>query len=551
VLPGGASAVVKVEHTDARGERVLVRRGVVAGENVMSAGDDLMLGDVALPAGTRLAPADIGVLAAAGEIDVEVWRRPTVGIVSTGDEVRPAGAELEPGQIHDVNGPFLAAAVERAGGLASALGIVRDDRQEIEAALLAATSSCDLVLSSGSTSAGAGDVVYRILQERGELLVHGIKLEPGKPTVIARLAGVPFFGLPGNPASAAVVFETLVAPLLRSAGGVHASPERLRLRASLTSDIRPAPGRHMLRMVGVVGRGETARAYPVEKRSGAISLLAQADGFVEVPEDAGRVVAGSEVEVWLFQDRAALPDALLMGSHCLGLRPLFTALAPLVTRSVHVGSLGGVRAVARGIADAAGVHLREPDGSYNVAALERMGIAGVVLVRGYRRRQGWIVAAGNPRGWTGIAGLVDGGGRIVNRVAGSGTRILLDELLGEEARRRGVPPSALAGRLAGFDVEAASHSAVAAAVKAGLADCGLGIEAAASLNGLGFVPVAEERYDFLLRTETLGSPFGEALRRALPAASFRAAIELLPGYHADPSGGEVVWRAGPHEPNPQ
>jgi molybdate-binding protein len=232
-----------------------------------------------------------------------------------------------------------------------------------------------------------------------------------------------------------------------------------------------------------------------------------------------------------------------MGSHCLGLRPLFAALAPLAARSVHVGSLGGVRAVARGVADAGGLHLRDPGGDYNVPVLARMRLEGVALVRGYRRRQGWILPPGNPRGVAGIGDLLAGGLRIVNRTPGSGTRVLLDELLAREAELRGEPPDALARGLAGFDVEAASHSAVAAAVRAGLADAGLGIEAAAALNGLDFVPVTDERFDFLVRLETLAQPFGRSLREALASSRFARELERLPGYTASAAAGEVVWRA--------
>jgi putative molybdopterin biosynthesis protein len=543
LLPAGANAVVKVELTDPAGERVLVRRGVVPGENLMSAGDDLMAGDLVLAAGSRLGPAQIGLLAAAGEVDVSVWARPRVGVLSTGDEVRPVGEELASGQIHDINGAFLAAAVEEAGGVVVELGIAGDDREAIEAVLRRAAGRCDLVLTSGSTSAGAGDVVYRILGEGGELLAHGVRVEPGKPTALARLAGTPVVALPGNPASAAVVFDTLVAPLLRKAAGLDAAPPRRRLRATLATEIRTSPGRRLLRMVGVVGRGDRARAFPIEKRSGAISLLAQADGYVDVPEGLARLEAGTPVDVVLFEDRSALPDALFMGSHCLGLRILFRHLAPLAARSVHVGSLGGVRAVSRGVADAAGMHLLDPGGSYNVSTLERMGVRGVALVRGYLRRQGWIVPAGNPRAITGVADVLDRGARIVNRVPGSGTRLLMDELLAAEARRRGRSVEELANGLPGYGVEAATHGAVAGAVRIGTADTGLGIEAAGRLNGLDFIPVAEERYDFLVRAEALDSEFGRALCGALADGQFHLDLAELPGYRADEESGRVVWMA--------
>jgi putative molybdopterin biosynthesis protein len=540
-LPSGANAVVRVEFTDADGDRILVRRGVAPGESLMSAGDDLMVGDAALVTGTRLGPAEVGVLAAAGEREVTVWARPRIGILSTGDEVRPVEAPLDAGQIHDINGAFLAAAVARAGGVAVPLGIVGDDRDAIEATIVGAAGRCDLLVTSGSTSAGAGDVIFRILEERGELFAHGVLIEPGKPTALARLGGLGIAALPGNPASAAVVFEALIAPLVREAAGRESRPPRQIVEATLATEIRTSPGRRLLRMVGVVGRGPEVRAYPIEKRSGAITLLAQADGYVDVAEGLARLEAGKRVIVNLFEDRSAVPDVLFMGSHCLGLRFLFRELAPLSARSIHVGSLGGVRAVTRGVADAAGVHLLDAGGAYNVATLERLGVRGVALVRGYLRRQGWIVPPGNPLRIAGLSEIVEGGFRIVNRLRGSGTRVLMEELVEAEAARRGVTSETVTAHVPGFDVEAATHSAVAAAVRTGTADAGLGLQAAAVLNGLDFLPVADERYDVLVPIRVLDEALGPALARALASEGFAAALRSLPGYALDDAAGSVIW----------
>ncbi len=296
-VPEGADAVVMVEDTRRRGDSVLVYSSLRSGENILPAGMDMAMDEMILHKGLKLAPRHIGVLAAVGQSMVWV-RSVTVGIISTGNEITIPGAPLEPGMIYDTNSYTLYAAARECGADAKMYGIVRDNRHAMEQALVHAVYECDIVLTSGSTSAGVDDVMYRIIEDKGQLLVHGINFKPGKPVIIGMMDDVAVIGLPGSPTSALVVFNELVAPLIRrTLGMTHAS--RPRRQATLATDIH-SEDRHELLSVRLDGN----RVYPADKTSASITTLAQADGFIEIGAGVKFVKAGTDVEVTLFSMNA-------------------------------------------------------------------------------------------------------------------------------------------------------------------------------------------------------------------------------------------------------
>jgi len=362
MLPDGADAVVMVEYTEEVGSRVLIRRAVHSWENVMRAGTDIRRGVRVLPQGTLLGAREIGVLAAIGVSQVCV-RSLVVGIISTGDELVPVGERMEPGQgkVYDVNAHTISAAVRECGATPIMYGIIPDDREKTIELLKKATSECDLILTSGSTSAGSGDIMPRILEECGEVLAHGINIKPGKPMIIARMEK-PVIGLPGFPTSALSMFYFLVAPRLRdilasestsSAVTIAAGRERDGHveRAVLGSRIQSV-GRHQLLPVAVV-RGF---AYPVVKGSGAITALAAADGTIEILPEVEIMEPGETVEVVLFGERSA-NDFVIAGMPCNDLNPLIATL-PFRVRVISTGVAAGIYAVRNEIADVAGIPLR-------------------------------------------------------------------------------------------------------------------------------------------------------------------------------------------------
>ncbi len=522
VMPGGADAVVMVEYTSVERE-LYIRRPVAVNENVMPAGSDIMAGERVLKKGTLLGVREIGVLAAVGKRKVEVSRL-NVGIISTGNELAEPGSELHAGGIYDINSFTLASGVKECGATPVLYRIVKDNEGEIKRALMEASKN-DLILTSGSTSAGSGDVMYRIIEEHGTIFAHGIDIKPGKPAIIGEVFGKPIIGLPGYPSSALVIFNEFIAPLIRKITGKK--EKRLRTKAKLAVRVR-SEGRTQLLPVGIVRNW----AYPVEKGSGAITTLSEADGFIEIPARVEMMEAGETVDVTLFGEPEPV-ELLFIGSHCLGFDVL-ADMSGLKIRVINVGSSGGLAAIRNGVADIAGVHLLDESGVYNTPFLGKFGIGNAVVIKGYLREQGLIV-----RRESSISGFEDIiGARFINRNTGSGTRAITDRKLQELAKQRGTSFEELANCIDGYHTEAKTHSAVAAAVKLGKADAGVGIRTAAELNGLRFIKIAEEEYDFVIPAKLLESREIRRFLEALRSKEFRE--KLPPGIRTYERTGEII-----------
>ncbi|NJD77527.1 MAG: molybdopterin biosynthesis protein [Candidatus Methanoperedens sp.] len=526
VMPSGADAVVMVEYTGAGGDNIKVFRPVSVNENVMHAGSDIMAGERVLKKGTLLGSRDIGVLAAVGRKTVNIYSL-NVGMISTGDELEKPGNELKPGRIYDINSFSLSSAIKECGGIPVNYGIIRDDEALMKNTLEKAGKECDIILTSGSTSAGSGDIMYKIIGGHGDILAHGIDIKPGKPAIIGTVFGKPVFGLPGYPASALTIFNEFVAPVIRRATGKM--EERIKMKAKLASRVRSG-GRSQLLPVSIVRGG----AYPIEKGSGAITTLSEADGFIEIPGNMEMIEAGESVEVTLF-GKLETYDLLFVGSHCLGLDTL-TDIMELKMRVINAGSSGGLSAIRSGTADIAGVHLLDESGVYNIPFLERFGIHDAVVVKGYLREQGLIV-----RKDSSIRGLEDlVNMKFINRNTGSGTRVLTDLKLQKIAEQKGLLFEELAESIEGYHTEAKTHSAVASAVRLEKADAGVGIRTVAELNGLKFIKIADEEYDFVIRKELLGAREIKKFLEALRSDEFR---EKLPsGLRAYERTGEIVQK---------
>ena len=513
MLPRGADAVVPVEVTDLDGDRVVVRRAVVPGGAVSFAGTDVGAGETVLFAGTRLTSRETGVLAAIGAHEVAVVHRPRVAILSTGDEIVQPGAPMRAGLVYDSNGRILADAVAELGGEAWFLGAFRDDEAAVREALGRALAGADLVLLSGGTSKGEGDLNARVVAALDPgVVVHGVALKPGKPICLAAHRGKPVVILPGFPTSAIFTFHEFVAPVLRRMGGVGAGP-RETLRARLAVQTSSERGRLEYLLVGLVRRddGQLA-AYPMGKGSGSVTAWSRADGFVRVPRNTEIVEANTLVDVTLIGSGHAVADLVVVGSHCAGLDRIASALARegFTVKVQAVGSQGGLAAAQRGECDAAPMHLLDPaTGRYNQPFLG----AGLRLLRGYLRMQGVATRADETRE---IAALLDDASlRMVNRNRGSGTRVLIDGVL---AGRR--PP--------GFAYEPRSHYAVAAAIAQKRADWGVTIEPVARSKGLRFRPLRAEHYDFAIPASRWDRPAVAALRRLLAAGSpLRAELQQM------------------------
>jgi putative molybdopterin biosynthesis protein len=495
MVPRGADAVVLVENTELVEQEglqaVQVSKAIPAGSFITFAGTDIGRGETVLRAGQLLTSRDIGLLAAVSRPDVPVYRRPRVAVISTGDELVQPGDPPRTGGVYDSNGAIVAAAVEELGCEAVRLGAV-PDVWEAQRDILAKGLECDAVILSGGTSKGAGDLSYEVvggLSDPG-VVVHGVAIKPGKPLCLAVTDRKPVVILPGFPTSAIFTFHQFVAPMLRLLAGVPEETHE-QVQAELPMRVSSERGRTEFLMVGLLRTERGFAAYPMGKNSGAVTAFSNADGFIRIEAQTERLAAGTPVTVQLLSRRLAPADLVTIGSHCVGLDYLLRRLQRdgLTTKSMHVGSQGGLAAVRRGECDIAGIHLMDPtSGQYNRPYLSE----GMRLLPGYRRLQGFVFRRGDAR-FSGAttpqqataAALADPLCIMVNRNAGSGTRVLIDELLG------GVHPP-------GYAVQTKSHNAVATAVAQGRADWGIAIDTVARLYDLEFLPLQEEHYDFAI-----------------------------------------------------
>jgi len=532
VVPRGANAIVMIEHTEASDDgELFVRQAVTPGHGIAFAGGDISAGETVLRRGELLTSRETGLLAAVGEPSVAVWRRPIVAVISTGNEIIPPGKPMKLGLVYDSNARILCDAVREAGGKPYPLGIVRDDLQALRDKLHESLDHCDLVLFSGGTSKGEGDLCYHVVAELQQpgIVAHGVALKPGKPICLAAENGKGVVVLPGFPTSAIFTFHEFVSPVIRGLAGLT-TPDHSRLRATMAVQVHSEVGRTEFLLVGLAhpanpnrdaesNSGSIPSAFPMGKGSGSITTFSKADGIVVIAKEQEILEAGAGVEVKLLSRDLVLADLNVIGSHCIGLDMLLSMLEMQGFRCKHfnVGSTAGLLAAQRGECDLAGIHLLDSEsGCYNKPLLG----PNVILVPGYARMQTIVFRQDDQRfvglDLTAVRKLVRSHSSLlmVNRNQGSGTRVLLDQWLG------GFQPN-------GYANQSRSHNAVAAAVAQGRADWGIAIQVAADRAGLSSLSLAEEHYDFAVPAERYELPPIQAFRRLLENPRVRQELVSL------------------------
>ena len=503
VLPRGADGVMMIENTfpannaESGTNMIQVLKPIAPNAGVSLAGSDIGAGEVVLRIGEHLGYRETGTLAALGEADIKVWKRPKVAVISTGNELIAPGEQMEMGKVYDSNSTVIAHAVEELGCEAIRFGIVPDEEAQLESVLRIALA-LDFVLLSGGTSKGEGDLNYRVFEKfrNPGILVHGVSLKPGKPLCLAVLEGTPAAILPGFPTSSTFTFSKFIAPILRKLAGL--APERSsQVKAKVPLRLNSDKGRTEFNLVHLVRNEDGFSAYSTGKGSGSITGFARADGFMEIPRNTEMLEAGEETTIHLLGESARPPDLMIIGSHCVGLDFLIGEMQKLGVscKFLAVGSLGGVLAAQRGECDLAGTHLLdEASNHYNHHLLTPE----LDLIKGYRRSQGLLFRKDDSRfalvkqnfEETIRQLMEDKNVRMINRNLGSGTRVLLDRLLLEQ-------------RPSGFFQEAKSHNSVAAAIAQKRADWGIAIHSVAEDSGLAFFPMQDEEYDFIIPQKRL------------------------------------------------
>jgi putative molybdopterin biosynthesis protein len=528
------------------GDTAQIREAAAPWQHIRPIGEDIVTGEMLLPGRHRIRPIDIGVLLSGGISRIWVFQQPRAAIFPTGSEIVepdqfPGDQVPGEGAIIESNSRMLEAMVIQGGGLPSRFPPVPDNYEMLRDAIKKAAASFDLVLVNAGSSAGTGDFTVHVLREIGQVIVHGVAMKPGKPVILAIVEGRPVIGIPGYPVSAYLAYENFAAPVLGILSG-RASPPHSggtgiaqaviakRLVSSLKHReyVRVKVGRVDGRLV----------ASPLARGAGAAMSLVRADGFCVIEQNSEGIEAGETAPVKLYRSLEEIDRTLVaIGSHDLILDVIADLMAvesggSAFLASSHTGSLAGLMALKRGECHIAPTHLLdEESGEYNIAYIKQIFSGSpMALVKGVGRIQGLMVQKGNPLGIQSVDGLV-GGCRYINRQRGAGTRLFLDFKL----KQAGIAPDAIAG----YDREAATHMAVAAAVANNNADAGMGISSAAAALGLDFIPLGEEEYDFALRPCSLELPMVKIFLEVLKSAAFQARLEELGAYAKDHLG-EIV-----------
>ncbi len=534
-MPEGMDAVVMLEEVLAKEDgKILLQEAVVPWSNVRPVGEDIVEGEILLPVNHRLRPQDLGALLAAGVQEVAVRRKPRIGILPTGDEIRAPGQDLGVGEIVDSNSTMLAALVEEWGGKATIWPVAPDQVEHLEQAVLEMVASQDVLLIIAGSSQGRDDYTSRLIEKFGRIFAHGIAIKPGKPAMLGEIKGKPVIGIPGYPVSAYLTARLFLEVWVKHFQALPSGSIPV-IEAVLNKKVFSSLGSEEFIRVKVGQVGKRWVAAPISRGAGVTMSLVRADGILRVPRLQEGYHEGDPVQIELLRPVEELEETLVcIGSHDLTLDLLTSHLKAAghkgAVASAHVGSLGGIMALRKQEAHFAGVHLLDPEtGRYNEAYLKRF-LPGreVVLMNLVYRTQGLLVPKGNPLGLEGLKDLAHGRMRFVNRQGGSGTRVLLDYLLQQEGIDN--------GQILGYDREEFTHLGVAVAVASGSADTGLGIQSAAISLGLDFIPIGEERYDLAIPKEHLEDHRLQTLLDVIKSPAFLRDVEALGGYDTRDTG---------------
>jgi len=552
-IPSWADLVIPIELVegyDAHGEiaknprspkSILIRKAFSPWSHIRHMGEDIVATQLVLPAYHKLRAVDLGAIIASGNISIDVFRKPSVAIIPTGDELVKIGKELKEGDIIEFNSIVLAGQILSWGGIPERYPIIKDDFSDLCEAVNNAANMHDLVLINAGSSAGSEDYTSQVVEQLGDLLVHGIAIRPGHPVIMGTIkrqkedpssSCVPIIGVPGYPVSAALTGEIFVKELLYKWQGIEENALE-EIDAVLSKRVvSPAGDDDYIRVVlGNVNKKTIAAQLP--RGAGAITSMVKADGITVIPRGTQVFEAGQNVKVKSFGKIGDLNKTIFaIGSHDVSLDILAQYISKYDRRliSSNVGSLGGLIALNKGECHMCGTHLLDPAiGDYNVTYVKKyIKSLSVIIVSWLERQQGLIVKKGNPKHIIDLHDLIRDDIVYINRQKGAGTRVLLDYHLS----KIGIDHE----QIKGYDQEEYTHLSVAADVMSGRADCGLGIAAAAHALNLDFIPLYNERYDLVIPTKAYNGSLLEPLLDLMNNDDFKNGINKLPGYNTDQMG---------------
>jgi len=511
-------------------------------QHVRVIGEDIVATELILPENHMIRPVDMGAMLAGGHVEVMVRKRPKVVVIPTGTELVEAGGELKKGDIIEYNSRILSGLISEWGGEPVRFTIVPDKIEELKKAILDALTIGDLVVINAGASAGSEDFTVRVINELGEVLLHGVNIKPGKPVILGWVRGKPVLGIPGYPVSAYITFQLFAKPLIYRWQGLEIEEPEI-LKAKISRQVASTLGQEEFLRVKVGKVGDNFIATPVSRGAGVLMSLVRADGFVRIPAMSEGIGAGTEVNIELMRSKSDIEHTIVcIGSHDNALDLLANILKKRCPNfsfsSAHVGSMGGLMALKRGEAHLSGTHLLDEEtGEYNVPVIKKLlSDKKIILINLVYREQGLLVLKGNPKNIRGFEDLIRSDVVFVNRQSGAGTRLLTDKCL----RELGIKPE----NVKGYEREEYTHMGVASAVLTGVADTGLAILASAKALNLDFIPVANERYDLAIPREFFETEMLQHLINIIKKdAEFRGMVVGLGGYDISDMG-KVMYEAG-------
>ncbi|MBA2881163.1 putative molybdopterin biosynthesis protein [Desulfosalsimonas propionicica] len=546
IMPANTNAVIMIEDILVIDEnRIQIEAPAFPWQHVRRMGEDIVATELLFARHHRITAYCIGALLTGGITEVSVLAKPCLFLLPTGPELvdhRQMPEELAPGRVIESNSHVLGQMAKELGAQYIRHDIVTDNFELISQTVSEAAQDpeTDMILIMGGSSSGSEDFARQVIESLGEVHVHGVAMMPGKPVVIGEINGKPAFGIPGYPVSAIMAFEQFVTPLICAMLG-RAEPEPEIIHVQPTRKIAGRLGMEQFVRVKLGKVGANIVATPLPRGAGTITSITEAHGIIRIDADKEGIREDDTVSARLLKDRRYIEDTIVaVGSHDNAIDVLADLLRAESSRyslsSSHVGSMGGLMAVKKGLCHFAGTHLLDThDGTYNISYIQKfLPDVPVRLVRLAEREQGLIVAPGNPKKLSGITDLARDDVVFVNRQSGSGTRVLLDFHL----RGAGVDPAAITG----YENEEFTHMAVAVAVLGRAADAGLGIRAAARALDLDFIPVATESYELVIPEAFAESGRIRLLTEMIGSAQFIERLHAMGGYHTQNTG-RVVWKS--------
>lgn len=515
-------------------KEIKIFSAVSPGQHIRNIGEDVVANQLIIPVNHKIRPVDIGALLAGGVNQLFIRRKPRVAVIPTGDELIPPAEEISPGKIIEYNSEIIKGLIHEWGGKAKVYEIVKDIPVDLKRILLEAVLQNDIVVVLAGSSAGSKDFTSEIVKSVGDVLVHGVAIMPGKPTILGIIDDTPLIGLPGYPISAIIAAEQFLKPLVFRMLGLTVK-RREEIKVHMAHKVVSRLGDEEFLRVKLGNINGKIMAYPLSRGAGVVTSLVEADALIRIPLLNEGVDFGEEVEAELLEDLNRIKNNIIVtGSHDLVLDILRNELREEFSDfnlvSFNVGSMGGLLALKQKRTHLATAHLLDLEsGEYNFSYIKKMlPQRELIIVNLTYREQGIMVKRGNPKNIKEIDDLVKKDIKFINRQKGSGTRVLLDYLL----KKKGINPLDIQG----YSKEEYTHLMVASAVVEGSVDAGLGILSAAKAFHLDFVPIAKERYDIIIPKEYYSSLKIQKLLTVIRSEKFRKKVLSLGGYDLSKSG---------------